>query len=298
MKPRISVVTPSFNQGRFIERTILSVLSQDPPGGMEYLVMDGGSRDETVEILKRYGDRLFWVSEKDSGQTDAVNKGMARASGEIIGWLNSDDIYYPGTIAAACQVFDSDPAIDLVYGDANHIDENDQVIEAYPTEEMDFSRLLETCYFCQPAVFLRKSVIDRFGPLNHKLQFCMDYEYWLRLAAAGARFRHIPKVFAGSRLYAETKTMGSRVKVHAEINDMLRSHVRRVPDQWLFNWAHAVIDEKRVSRSDRRFPLLVAAWSLYASLRWNRQITSRVAATSWQWTALALQSYCRGGLVR
>jgi glycosyltransferase involved in cell wall biosynthesis len=292
MKPRISVVTPSFNQGRFIERTILSVLSQAPPGGLEYLVMDGGSTDETVDILKRFGDRLSWVSEKDGGQTDAVNKGMARAGGEIIGWLNSDDIYYPGAIAAACQVFDSDPAIDLVYGDANHIDEDDHVIEAYRTEEMDFSRLLDTCYFCQPAVFFRKSVIDRFGPLNQKLHFCMDYEYWVRLAAAGAKFRHVPQMLAGSRLYAETKTMGSRVKVHAEINDMLRGCVRQVPDQWLFNWAHAVLDEKRVPRSDRRFPLLVAAWSVYASLRWNRRITSKVATTSLQWTAVALQNYC------
>ncbi len=291
MKPRISVVTPSFNQGRFIERTILSVLSQAPPGGLEYLVMDGGSTDATVGILKKYGDRLFWLSEKDGGQTDAVNKGMARAGGEIIGWLNSDDIYYPGAIAAVCQVFDSDPAIDLVYGNANHIDEDDQVIEAYPTEEMDFSRLLNTCYFCQPAVFFRKSVVDRFGPLNQKLHFCMDYEYWVRLAAAGAKFRHIPQVLAGSRLYAETKTLGSRVKVHTEINDMLRRHARQVPDQWLFNWAHAVLDEKGVPRSDRRFPLLVAAWSVYASLRWNRRITSRVAATSRQWTAMTLRNY-------
>src|SRR5215469_8830813 len=119
MPLRVSVVTPSYNQGRFLERTIRSVLTQEGCGPIEYFVMDGGSRDESVDILRRYSDALEWVSEKDRGQADAVNKGLARATGDVIGWLNSDDVYYPGAIRAACDSFAAHPEADLVYGEAN-----------------------------------------------------------------------------------------------------------------------------------------------------------------------------------
>ena len=230
MPHRVSVITPSYNQGRFIDRTISSVLSQRFPGSLEYLVMDGGSTDETVDILKHYGDRLQWVSEKDRGQADAVNKGLARATGDLIGWLNSDDIYYPGAIAAACEALDSQPEVDIVYGDADHIDRLDAVIEPYPTEAWDSARLSEICYLCQPAVFFRRRVVDRFGPLRRELQFCMDYDYWLRLAAGGAKFLWLRKKLAGSRLYKETKTLSARVRVHAEINDVARANLGCVPE--------------------------------------------------------------------
>src|ERR1700720_4624543 len=120
--PKISVVTPSFNQRRFIERTIRSVLDQGYPA-LEYWVFDGGSTDETVAILQRYTDELRWISEKDRGQSHAVNKGLRASSGEIIGWLNSNDVYYPETLAAVAARFRAEPEIDLVYGAANHIDE-------------------------------------------------------------------------------------------------------------------------------------------------------------------------------
>ncbi len=287
----VSIITPSYNQGRFIQRTIDSVLAQPVPGGMEYLVMDGGSRDETVEILTRYNGRLHWVSEKDGGQADAVNKGLQRSAGEIIGWLNSDDIYYPGAIRAACDFFAAHPEADLVYGNANHIDEHDGIIEPYPTEDWDFQRLLQQCYLCQPAVFFRRRVVDRFGPLNARLRYCMDYEYWLRLANGGARFARIPQVLAGSRLYAETKTLGSRVQVHREMNDMMRALFHKVPDRWLFNYAHAVLDHRGVPRSDRvRFPLRVSWLSLLAALRWNRCISRYMAGTVWMWSGGALRT--------
>jgi glycosyltransferase involved in cell wall biosynthesis len=292
MAHKLSIITPSYNQGRFIERTIESVLSQQFSGSLQYLVMDGGSNDETVGILRRYETSLSWVSEKDGGQADAVNKGLSRSTGEIVGWLNSDDIYYPGAMLAVCDAFDSDPTLDVIYGDANHIDEDDRVIEPYPTEEINFSRLVNTCYICQPAVFFRKSVVDRFGPLDAKLQYCLDYEYWVRLTAAGAKFRRLRRVLAGWRLYPQNKTLGSRVRVHTEINDMLRRYARRVPDQWLFNYAHAVLDERGVPRSDRiRFPLLVGLLSLYSALRWNRRISLHMAKTARLWAGSSMHEF-------
>ena len=294
MPHKVSVITPSYNQGRFIERTIQSVLSQEFSGQLEYLVMDGGSKDETTEVLRRYGSSLQWVSEKDGGQADAVNKGLARATGDVIGWLNSDDIYYPGAIAAACSVLDEEPDVAVVYGDANHIDEQDRIIEPYPTEAWSFKRLVDTCYLCQPAVFFRKDVVDRFGPLNPNLHFCLDYEYWIRLGAVGVKFFWLRQVVAGSRLYAETKTMGSRIRFHTEINNMLHRHVRHVPDSWLFSYAHAVLDEKGVPRTDAvRFPVMVSALSVYAALRWNRWVSGSMARLTRSWAGTGIREFYR-----
>jgi glycosyltransferase involved in cell wall biosynthesis len=287
----VSVVTPSFRQGRFIERTIESVLSQEFPGSLEYFVMDGGSTDETVGILKRYGDRLQWVSEKDRGQAHAVNKGLARAQGDIIGWLNSDDVYYPNAVAAACLAFDRNPDVDVIYGRANHIAGDDSIIEPYPIEDWNFERLLSTCFICQPAVFIRRNVFTRFGGLNEKLHFCLDYEYWIRLGRQ-VKFLPIPEVLAGSRLHAETKTLGSRIPFHREINDMLYQHVRRVPDSWLYNYAHAVLDEKGIARSDRvKFPILVGLLSILASLRWNHGVSGDLGRTTSGWIKSGVQNY-------
>ena len=294
MPPKVSVITPSYNQGRFIERTIQSVLSQQFAGSLEYLVMDGGSRDETVPILRRYGDCIQWVSEKDDGQGDAVNKGIRRSHGEILGWMNSDDIYYPGAINAACDFFAAHPEIDVVYGNANHIDEHDQVLEPYPTEDWDFERFKERCYICQPAIFLRRSVVERVGPLDPRLYFCMDYEYWIRLALAGARFSRVDHLVAGSRMYATNKTLGGHVKSHVEINDMLRAHFTRVPDRWLFNYAHLVLDDRGIPRDDRlQFTMFVSALSLSAAVRWNRRISRSMVQTVCQWVGHAVREELR-----
>lgn len=278
----LSVVTPSFNQGRFIARTVDSVLGQGVP--VEYVVMDGGSCDGTLDVLKRYEGRLRAVSERDRGQTDALNKGIAVTGGEIIGWLNSDDVYFPGALAAVLAHFEAHPETDVVYGRADHIDEHDGFIEEYPTEPWNLDRLEEVCFLCQPAVFFRRRVIERWSLPDANLRYCMDYEYWLRLGLGGARFDFLDAKLAGSRFYAETKTLGQRLAVHAEINAMMVERLGFVPDKWLCNYAHALLrDHWGLNPSRRWFAPLVGLASFGASLWWNRSVSRGLWKTVTSW---------------
>jgi Predicted glycosyltransferases len=270
---KVSIITPSFNQGEFIERTLRSVSTQSG-AEIEHVIFDGGSTDNTVAVLRAFSPPVRWVSEPDRGQTDAVNKGLAATDGEIIGWLNSDDVYYPGAVRSVLEFFQRHPDVDVVYGMADHIDKQDVPFESYPTEPWSHERLVETCFICQPALFFRRRVVERCGLLDASLQYCMDYEYWLRLAQAGVRFAYLERKLAGSRLYQENKTLGSAVKVHREINDMFLRTRGRVPDRWLFNYAHKLV-ERRISREEqpRRFVLSIGVEALKASLHWNRGIS-------------------------
>jgi glycosyltransferase involved in cell wall biosynthesis len=269
---KFSIVTPSFNQGQYIGRTLQSVAIQTG-SEIEHVVFDGGSTDQTVEILKAHGG-VRWISEPDKGQTDAVNKGLRATDGEIIGWLNSDDVYYPGALARVSSFFEARSDIDVVYGMADHIDREDLAFEAYPTEPWDFDRLKDTCFICQPAAFFRRRVVEQHGLLDQSLQYCMDYEYWLRLGKAGVRFAYLEEKLAGSRLYPDNKTLGSRVKVHAEINDVQKALFGVVRDRWLWNYAHAVV-EKKVdrARSPRWFAIRLLIAAITAAWRWNGRIT-------------------------
>lgn len=284
----VSAVTPSYNQGRFIGRTIESVLSQGVDG-LEYVVMDGGSSDETVSVLEGYGDRLRFRSERDKGQPDAVNKGMAETTGDIIAWLNSDDVYTPGALQAVLEVFEKNPDIDVVYGDADHIDVDDAFIETYPAEPFDLTRLKERCIICQPAAFFRRRVVKRFGNLDLRWQYTLDYEFWLRLAKGGAVFRYLPRKLAGSRFYPQTKTSGAKLTVHSEINDMMLATFGRVPERWLFNYAHALVREQwQVADGSALFTPAVALASIRASLRWNRSLSPTVLRTTASWLTRGL----------
>lgn len=283
---KVSVITPSFNQGKYIERTIVSVLNQRICG-LEYIVMDGGSTDQTVDILKKYGSVLEWRSEKDNGQTDAVNKGLRLAKGDIIGWLNSDDIYYPNAIRAVLDVFEKNPDINVVYGNAYHIREDDSIIEEYYTEEYSYERLKEVCYICQPAVFFRKCLIDKYGYLDETLQYCMDYDYWLRLGK-GERFYHLPVFIAGSRLYEDNKTLGARKKVHEEMLRMLKKNLKVIPARWIYNLAHVIVDEEGIPREKNgvgnpEFINRMANEALILFLKWYKYIPLAELKTILAW---------------
>jgi len=280
---KVSIVTPSFNQGQFIERTLRSVASQTG-ADIEHVVFDGGSTDDTVAILKRFTPPVRWVSNKDNGQANAVNKGIQGTDGEIIGWLNSDDIYYPGAVACIVKFFEANPEIDVVYGMADHIDLEDRAFESYPTEAWNFDQLKETCFICQPALFFRRRVVEKHGMLDESLHYCMDYEYWLRLGRASVRFAFLEEKLAGSRLYAENKTLAARVKVHREINDMFKKLFGRVPDRWLLNYAHAVVESK-TNRDERprSFMLHLLATSINAAWRWNGTVSHTMMRILTRW---------------
>ncbi len=240
--PRVSIVTPSYNQGRFLRRTIESVLTQDYPH-IDYRVIDGGSTDESVEILQGYGDRFPWVSERDRGQTHAINKGFERADGRIRAYLNSDDVLKPGAVAAAVEYFRARPWIDMIYGRADYIDEFGGKIGDYPTSPYSFAHLVNECMVCQPATFWTRRIAERVGPFDESLHFGMDYDYWLRIDRFGGVIEHVDQSLAASRMYASNKTLSSREKVYAEVFAITRRHAGRTPLSYFAGlWHHRVAE--------------------------------------------------------
>jgi glycosyltransferase involved in cell wall biosynthesis len=209
----ISIITPSYNQARFIERTIWSILDQEVNVPLEYIVVDGGSTDGTLDILRKYEDRLKWISEKDSGQSDAVNKGITMASGNIIGWLNSDDMYLPGTLQKVVDQFDANPRSHWLYGNCRMIDENDREIrkwitgyKSYRSGKFRFNRLLTENFISQPAVFFKKEAFAKVGPLDLDNHYAMDFDLWLGMATLGPPI--VLKDFLASfRLHDMSKSM-------------------------------------------------------------------------------------------
>ncbi len=208
---KVSVVTPSFNQGRFIRATIDSVLGQGCES-LEYFVVDGGSQDETVSVLREYGNNLSWVSERDKGQTDAINKGMRQATGDIVAYLNSDDVYLPGTLNKVVDIFQRHPQVDFIYGDFHAIDEKGDLIDVIRTIPYVPDILLYDCnYICQPASFYRRSLLDKIGLFDDSLRFLMDYEFFLRASKRRVGFHFHPEALSAIRFHGDCKTLSDGV---------------------------------------------------------------------------------------
>jgi len=204
--PRISIITPSFNQAAFIEKTIQSVLSQNY-SNLEYIIIDGGSTDGSVDIIKKYADKLsYWISEKDNGQANAINKGFCKATGDIIGWLNSDDEYCPDTLKTVAQTFMADKDLDLVFGNRLTVDISNKLIRDDRHTRFTFpSLVIYGMIISQPAAFWKRQLIEKFGYLDESLRFAMDYEFFCRIGAY-IKTRHIRKHFAKFRWHQTSKT--------------------------------------------------------------------------------------------
>lgn len=212
--PRVSIVTPSYNQGQFLEATIRSVLLQGYPN-LEYIVFDGGSTDDSVEILRRYEPWLaFWVSEPDRGQSHAINKGWTKATGDVFAWLNSDDMYMPGAIGEAVQALKQHPETALVYGTCQYIDADGRPTVLRNPGQVDFRQLLWNLNgtLPQPTTFIRRSILEDAGFLDETLKYSMDYELWLRIAMRYP-LRHVEKVWAATRMHDEAKTVARQKQI-------------------------------------------------------------------------------------
>ena len=200
----VSIVTPSYNQAAFLEQTMLSVLEQDYPR-IEYIVIDGGSTDDSVEIIRKYAGRLtYWVSEKDSGQAEAINKGFVRAKGEILAWLNSDDYYMLNTVSVAVRCFEQNSDVVMVYGDMLAVDGDGNTINLLKYKQLSLEDLLCFQIIGQPSVFFRRSALEKAGMLEPTFHFMLDHQLWIRLAQQGG-ILHIPQTWSAARYHPGAK---------------------------------------------------------------------------------------------
>jgi glycosyltransferase involved in cell wall biosynthesis len=215
--PCLSIITPSYNQGEFIEETIRSVLLQGYPN-LEYIIIDGGSTDNTLEIIKKYEPYIsYWVSEPDQGQTDALNKGIQKITGEVFAWLNSDDFYVPHTFHLIGKAF-RDHSFDICYGKCEFIDTEGKFLFDWPyVDSLTLARVIADNLVPQPSCFLNAQAIKANGPLSQELQYSFDYEYWVRLLFNNAKIQSIPALFSKYRLHDQSKTQTSRLKFDAEM---------------------------------------------------------------------------------
>jgi glycosyltransferase involved in cell wall biosynthesis len=260
--PLVSIVTPSFNQAAFLEETLRSVLEQDYEP-IEYVVVDGGSTDGSVEIVRRYEDRLaWWTSEPDRGQAHAINKGFARSNGEYLGWLNSDDTLLPGAISRLVAALERDPGLALVYGDAVWLDESSRELGPLRAREWGLRAMSRSgsAHLLQPASLWRRETWERVGPLDESLHYVFDTAFFLRMAAMG-RARHLPEPLAGYRLHPASKTYSEPLP---KIEEYLR----------LADEVFAEEPLRRHSRAGRASYYRRAAWSL-----WNLGELSRARRT-------------------
>ena len=211
----VSIITPSYNQAKYLEQTITSVLEQSYPS-IEYIVVDGKSKDNSIDIIKKYADKLaYWVSEKDKGQADAINKGFSRATGEIIAWLNSDDYYLPGAVQAVVKVFEENPDIVLVYGNMLAVNEHGVTFNTMNYSQLTLKDLLCFNIIGQPAVFMRRSALQQTSGLDATFHFLLDHLLWIQIAKQG-KILHVNQTWAAARYHAEAKNVSKAAEFGRE----------------------------------------------------------------------------------
>ncbi len=272
--PSIAIVTPSLNQGRFLDQTIRSVLDQDYPA-LRYWVQDGGSTDGSLDIIKKYESKLTgWTSGRDAGHADAVNRGFTHIDGEIMAFINSDDYYLPGALRTAAEAFAADPGLDFLYGDAVYVSPDDRPLAIDVLPAFDWEDLRRICIVPQQASFWRRRAWEAAGGLGRELWFSFDYEFFLKVAEHG-RVRHLPRLMAAYRHHPAAKTSTGKNR-WAEDDRKLRERYLGRPDwnradwwrlKWLTARQIAAIGWRRLK--GERFPTLVPA-------RWQRVARRRM----------------------
>jgi glycosyltransferase involved in cell wall biosynthesis len=248
--PKISIITPSYNQGQFIERTLKSVLDQEYPN-LEFIVMDGNSSDQTVKVLKKY-DRLvkegkfgkkinfIWRSEKDGGQTNAINKGLKIATGDILAYLNSDDTYEPQALRIIARYFLEHSQVQFVYGKGQLIDINDKPIGMYNDFQVDTEKLHRNCGVSQPTAFWRRKVLEKVGFFNESFQYTMDYEYWVRVSK-NFKMVYLPQILASTRIHPDAKTSNQTQKLYQNAIRVQKLHYPFVHHDWIFTYSDGLV---------------------------------------------------------
>ncbi len=295
MDPLVSIVTPSYNQARFLEATLKSVLEQDY-ANIEYLVVDGGSTDGSVEIIQRYVDRLtWWVSEKDSGQSEALNKGLRRARGEIVGWLNSDDVYLPGAVSAAVAAFQAHPEAGLIYGDALAIDAEGKEFNLMRARQYTLTDLMAFEIICQPAAFMRRSVLEQVNYLDPAYHLLMDNLLWMNMAQV-APIIYVPQTWAAARYHDEAKNRTRGAAYGREARVLIGDLSRRAEFSELIGR-----DEKRIRAGVERFDAfyLTEAGEAWKALKaYGRSFRLRPVTALGDWKHILLAGFSLLGLSR
>lgn len=233
--PRITVITPSYNQVEFIERTILSILDQGYPN-LEYIIIDGGSTDGSVDIIKRYSNQLaYWESVPDRGQSHAINKGLQRATGDWVCWQNSDDIFYPKAFETLAKTIQENPNLNLIIGDVKLIDEVDKLIRPMRYVRPTYKSLLaEGMVLTNQAAFWRNSIHKEIGWLDESLHYGFDYEWFLRILRFTNASYHVPEFLGALRYHSETKTSLNQDKFKIEYSKILEGRALSCLEKYLF----------------------------------------------------------------
>ena len=278
----VSIITPSFNQAEYLEATIQSVLAQEY-SDLEYIIVDGGSTDGSLEIIQKYAGQLsWWVSEPDQGQADGINKGLLRARGEVVAWLNSDDLYMPGAIQAAVAALQADPDSGMVFGDAITIDPAGRPLNRLSFGDWNLPELMRFRIICQPAVFMRRAVWDQVSYLDENFHYMLDHHLWLRIARKYS-VKHIPELWAAARHHPAAKNVSLAPKFSLETYRVM-AWMKENPDfqfdyqddkRRITGGAHRLaaryfLDGGQSSKSLQAYGKAMVFWPSYAIKHWHR----------------------------
>ena len=257
-----AIVIPNLNQSHFLTTALESLRYQNVPFNLA--IMDGGSTDNFNEVVSKYSDMITYLSSApDKGQADAIKRGKNKVSGDIVAWLNADDYYFPEALDKVSKCFESNPDIDVVYGDAVHVSPDGLFQTYFPAiQEFDPNDLTRTCFICQPACFVRRTAYNRVGGLDHTLRYTMDWDLWCRLSNSGARFYYFHEVLAAVRYYPGTKTLSSSWDRYMELFRIEKKYGHRVlPRSWPGSYLFDLSFKKKMTLAEKSIFIILKSLS-------------------------------------